>query len=82
MANQTVKIWIFKQIQKSSILYGESSLNPNITFIDEKLWPVAWNQRITSVIQSSVPSYENKNNKNTNTNTNNNENNNNSKITT
>ena len=28
----------------------QGSLNPNITFLGEKLWPVAWNQKFTSVI--------------------------------
>ena len=28
----------------------QGSLNPNITFLGEKLWPVAWNKTITSVI--------------------------------
>ena len=29
----------------------QGSLNPNITFLGEKLWPGAWNKKITSVIE-------------------------------
>ena len=43
---------ILKKCQKSSISMVQGSLNPNITFLGEKLWPVAWNQTFTSCIQS------------------------------
>ena len=32
----------------------QGSLNPNITFLDEKLWPVAWNQKYTSVSEIEI----------------------------
>ena len=38
------KNWIFKKKIKSlQFLIVQGSLNPNITFLVEKLWPVAWN---------------------------------------
>ena len=37
----------FKSLQ---FLMVQGSLNPNITILGEKLWPVAWNQKFTSVI--------------------------------
>ena len=30
-------------------LMVKDPLNPNITFLDEKLWPVAWNPNFTTV---------------------------------
>ena len=47
MSLLAVKIEL-KKIQQSSISYDESSLNPNIIFLCEKLWPVAWKQEFTS----------------------------------
>ena len=38
----------------------QASLNPNITFLGEKLWPVAWNQKFTSVIQGKKRKNANK----------------------
>ena len=29
----------------------QGSLNPNITFLGEKLWPVAWDKKFTCVIK-------------------------------
>ena len=37
MAPLTVTNGIFKECQKSSIPYGQGSLNPNITFLGQKL---------------------------------------------
>ena len=42
-----VKNWIFNFFFNSlqfSMVQG--SLNPNITFLSEKLWPVAWNKKL------------------------------------
>ena len=41
----TVKNGILKKCQKSSISYLQGSLSPNITFLSEKLWPVAWHKK-------------------------------------
>ena len=38
----------FKSLQFSMV---QGSLNPNITILGEKLWPEAWNQKFTSVIE-------------------------------
>ena len=35
----------FKSLQ---FLKVQGSLNPNITFLSEKLWPVAWNKKYTN----------------------------------
>ena len=42
------------------------SLNPNIKFLDEKLWPVAWNKKFTSVYirKKSKNAYKKRNNEN------------------
>ena len=32
--------------KKSSIFMVQGSLNPNITFLGQKLWPLAWNKKI------------------------------------
>ena len=39
-----------KKIKSLQFLIVQGSLNPNITFLGEKLWPVAWKQTFTSVI--------------------------------
>ena len=39
-----------KKIKSLQFLIVQGSLNPIITFLGEKLWPVAWNQKFTSVI--------------------------------
>ena len=42
----------FSNISKSLQLFTvQGFLNPNITFLGEKMWHVAWNQKITSVIK-------------------------------
>ena len=48
MTSLTVKKWIFRSLY---FLMVKGSLNPNITSIGEKLWPVAWKQKFTSVIE-------------------------------
>ena len=45
-----VRNGILKKFQSLQFLVVQGSLNPNITFLGEKLWPVAWNQKCTSVI--------------------------------
>ena len=44
----------------------QSSLNPNITFLGEKLWQVAWNQKFTSVYirKKSKNAYKKRKNEN------------------
>ena len=44
----------------------QGSLDPNITFLGEKLWPVAWNKKFTSIIQGkkSKNAYKKRKNEN------------------
>ena len=43
----TLKNGIWKKNVKSlQFLMVQDSLNPNITFLGEKMWPVAWNKKI------------------------------------
>ena len=51
MTPLTVKNEIFKNLKSLEFCMIQGSLNPNITFLGQKLWPVAWNQKFTSVIQ-------------------------------
>ena len=46
----TVKKEFSKNIKSLQFPMVQGSLNPNITFLGGKLWPVAWNQKNTSVI--------------------------------
>ena len=43
------KMKIFKVFQKKFLMI-QGSINANITFLGEKLFPVAWNKKNTSVI--------------------------------
>ena len=40
-----------KIIKSLQFLMVQGYINPNITFLGEKLWLVAWNKKITSVIR-------------------------------
>jgi len=46
----TVKNLISKFFKSLQVLTVQGSLNPNITFLGEKLWSVAWNKKNTNVI--------------------------------
>ena len=52
------KLNIFKSFQ---FLMVQGSLNPNITFLGEKLWPAAWNKKFTSVIYGGKSENANRN---------------------
>ena len=40
-----------KNVKSLQFPMVQGSLNPNIIFLHEKLWPVAWKQKNTSVIE-------------------------------
>ena len=44
------KIEFSKNVKSLQFPMVQGSLNPNIIFLHEKLWPVAWKQKNTSVI--------------------------------
>ena len=56
------------EFKKKSKVFNFASLNPNITILGEKLWPVAWNKKNTSVIwykeKKSINTYKKPKNQN------------------
>ena len=59
MTHLTVKNEFSKNVQCLQFFMVQGSLNPNITFLCEKLWQVAWNPKFTSVIQSIFLTWKN-----------------------
>ena len=51
MTHLSLKYNVSKNVKSLKFVMVQGSLNPNITFLGEKLWPVAWNQTFTSVIE-------------------------------
>ena len=51
MTPLTVKMEFSKNLKSLQFPMLQGSLNTNIIFLGEKLWPVAWNKRFASVIQ-------------------------------
>ena len=46
----TVKMEFSNKVESLQLLMEQGYINLNITFLSEKLWPVTWKQKFTSVL--------------------------------